>query len=92
MVSVTCVHSSMQEKDRIEGRFTLWTMKSDHGRWPFSVVRVYGLTSMVLLLNKLVLKALRPSTCVNRMCTKKNDHAPKSECVDFLIHAHEGQF
>jgi hypothetical protein len=28
-------------------------------------------------------KPLGPSQGVNPMCTKKNDHAPKSECVDF---------
>jgi len=27
---------------------------------------------------------LGPSLGVNRMWTKKNDHAPKSECVEFF--------
>ena len=39
---------------------------------------------MVRLLNKLVLKALGPSLGVNQLWTKKNNHAPKSECADFL--------
>ena len=30
------------------------------------------------------LKPLGPSLGVNRMWTKRNDHAPKSECVDFF--------
>jgi hypothetical protein len=42
---------------------------------------------------KLVLKALGPSLDVNRMWTKKDDHAPKCECAEFfLIHAPKGQF
>ena len=57
----------------------------DHGRGPFPMVRVHGPTSMVQLLKTLVLKALGPSLGVNRMWTKKNDHAPKSECVDFFL-------
>ena len=64
-----------------KGRFTLWTMKLDHGRWPFLMVWVHGPTSMVRLLENIVWKALGPSLGVNQMWTKKNDHAPKSECV-----------
>ena len=30
-------------------------------------------------------KPLGPSLGVNRMFTKKNDHAPKSECADFFF-------
>ena len=56
----------------------------DHGRGPFSMVRVHGTTSMVRLLKKIVLKALGPSLGVNRMWTKKNDHAPKSAWADFF--------
>ena len=41
-------------------------------------------TSMIWLLKNIVLKALGPSLGVNRMWTKKNDHAPKSECADFF--------
>ena len=33
-----------------------------------------------------ILKALGPTLCVNRMWTKENDHAPKSERVDFFYH------
>jgi hypothetical protein len=82
----------LKEKIITKGRFTLHTMKSDHGRWPLSMVRVYGLTFVVRLHKKLVLRALGPSLGVNRMWTKKSDHAPKSEGVDFLIHAQKGQF
>ena len=49
-------------------------MKLDHGRWPFSMVRV---------LEIIVLKALGPSLGVNRMWIKKNDHAPKIECATY---------
>jgi hypothetical protein len=51
---------------------------------PFKMVQVHGPTSMVQLLRKIVLKALAPSLGVNQMWTKKNDRAPKSECVDFF--------
>ena len=66
------------------GRFTLWTIKSDHGRWTLSMVWVHGPTSMVWHHKKLVLRALGPSLGVNQMWTKKNDRAPKSEGVDFF--------
>ena len=39
---------------------------------------------MVRLLKKIVLEVLGPSLGVNRMWTKKNDHASKNECVDFF--------
>ena len=66
-----------------KGRFTLWTMKSDHGRGPFSTVRV---------LYKLVLRDLGPSLGVKRMWTKKNDHPQKVMCWFIFIHAQKGQF
>ena len=50
----------------------------------YSMVRVHGPTFIIRLHIKIVLKALGPSLGVNRMWTKKNDHAPKSECVDFF--------
>ena len=59
-------------------------MKSDHGRWPLSMVRVHGLISMVRLHKKLVLRALGPSLGMNQMWTKKNDHAPKNDGADFF--------
>jgi hypothetical protein len=67
-----------------KGRFTLRTMKLDHGRWTLSMVRVHGLTSMVRLHKKLVLRVLGPSLGVNRMWTKKSDHAPKIEGAHFF--------
>ena len=70
--------------DHTLGRFTSWTMKSDHGGWllPWS-------NSMVQLPWSNFLKiqftnSLGPSLGVNRMWTKKNDHAPKSESADFF--------
>ena len=76
-----------------KGQFTLWTMKLDHGRWPFSMVQVHGPISMVRLLKKIALKALGLSLGVNRMWTKKINHAPKSECAYiFSIHAQNWQF
>ena len=55
-------------------------MKSDHGRWPLSMVRL----SWSDFIKKLVLRALGPSLGVNRMWTKKSDHAPKSEDADYF--------
>ena len=55
------------------------------------MVQVRVPTSMVRLLENLVWKALGPSLGINRMWTKKNDHAPKNECVDFFVlHAQKG--
>ena len=67
-----------------KGWFTLWTMKSDHGRWCLSMVRVHGTTSMVQLHKKLVLRAMGPSLGVNQMWTKKKDHGAKSGGGDFF--------
>ena len=48
------------------------------------MVWVHGPTSMVWVLQKLVMKTLAPSVGVNWMWTKKNDHASKNEHVDFF--------
>ena len=42
----------------------------------------YGPTFMVRLLAKSICKVFGPSLGVIRMWTKRNDHAPKSECAD----------
>ena len=61
-------------------------MKSDHGRWPLSTVRLHGPTSMVWFPKKnLFTKPLGPSLGVNQMWTRRSDHAPKDECVDFFL-------
>ena len=39
--------------------------------------------NLIFFLNQFA-KCLGPSLGVNRMWTKKNDHAPKNECADFL--------
>ena len=72
----------------------VYTMDHEVGRgkWLLSMVRVHGRTFVTWLLEKLVLRVLGPSLGVNRMWTKKNDHAPKSEGVGFLIHAQKGKF
>ena len=56
----------------------------DCGRWPLSVGRVHGPTSMVRFQKLLVLRALGPSLGVNQMWTKKIDHVPKIEGADFF--------
>ena len=65
-------------------RFTPWTMKSHHGRWPFPwsnwMVQPHGPISY----KKQFTKPLGPSPCVNQMWIKRNDHAPKCECVIFF--------
>jgi hypothetical protein len=68
-------------------------MKSYHGLWPFSMVQLDGPTSMVRFLQKSnkVTKPLGPSLG-RRMWTKRNDHAPKSECAHFLIYTQKGNF
>jgi hypothetical protein len=67
-----------------KGWFTPWTMKSDHGRWPFSMVPLGGPTSMVLSSKNQFTKPLGPSLGVNRMWTKRNDHAPKVNVLIFF--------
>ena len=59
-------------------------MKSDHGRWPFSFVRLDGPTYMLRFLKKSIYKAFGPLTGWKANVGQKNDHAPKSECVDFF--------
>ena len=77
---------------QIWGPVTLWTLKSDHGRCLFSMVRVHGPTSMIQLLKNIVLKVMGSSLGVNGMWTKKNDHVLKSQCADFfVIHAQKGR-
>jgi hypothetical protein len=44
--------------DTPKGGFTPWTMKSDHGRWPFSMVRLDGPTFMVGFHKKINLQSL----------------------------------
>ena len=70
----------------LKDRFTLWTTKSDHVRWfffPWSDLMVQISCSDLLETNLQCL--LDPSLGVNRMWTKRNDHALKNECVDFII-------
>jgi hypothetical protein len=55
-------------------------MKADHGRWPFLMVQL----PWVLSLKKSnFIKPLGPSLGVNQMWTKRNEHVPKNEYVDF---------
>ena len=45
------------------------------------------------LLTNQFIRPLGPSLGVNRTWTKRNDHAPKSECVDFfIIYVQKGSF
>ena len=43
-----------------KGQFTPWTMKSDHERWPFPMVRLHGPTIMVWFLKKSIYKVFGP--------------------------------
>ena len=61
----------------------------DHEVGPCKMVVFHGLTSWSNIhwsdfLKKSITKPLGPSLGVNRMWTKRNDHATKSECVDFF--------
>ena len=55
-----------------------WKMAFFHGSISWS--NFHGLIS----LKKKSTKLLGPSLGVTRMWTKKNDHAPKNECVGFF--------
>jgi hypothetical protein len=59
------------------------SMKTDHKRCPFSWSD---------FLKNQSLKFLGSSLGVNRMWIKKNDHAPRSACVVFLVNVQKGQF
>ena len=67
----------------VKGWFTQWTMKSNHGRWLFSVVRLHGPISVVRFFRNQFTKPLGPSLGVNQMWTMRSDHAPKKECAQF---------
>ena len=65
--------SSLRSFNR--GRLTPWAMNSDHGRWPFSMVRL----SWYDFLKKQFTKSLGP-----KCGPRGDDHAPKNEWVDYL--------
>ena len=46
----------------VKGRFTPWNVKSDHGRWLFSMIRLDSPTSMVRFLKESIYKAFGPFT------------------------------
>jgi hypothetical protein len=65
----------------------------DHEVGPWKMAFVNGLTSVVRLHKKIVLRALGPSLGVNRMWTKKTvTMHQKVEVLIVLIHAQKGQF
>ena len=64
--------------------FTFLSVRTGLHYGPWKMAFVNGLTSVVRLHKKLVLRALGPSLGVNQMWTKKSDHAPKSEGADFF--------
>ena len=60
--------------------------KSDHGRWPFPWSDLMVQLPWSDFLRKNNLQSLwGPSLGVNQMWSKRNNHAPKSECVFFLF-------
>ena len=66
------------------GRFTPSTMKLDHGKWPIPMVQLDGPTPMIQFLKMINLQSLLGLSLVNQIWTTRNDHAPKSDCVDFF--------
>ena len=68
-------------------------MKCDHGRWPFSMVRLDGLTSMVWFLHKSIYKAFGPLTrCKLNVDQEEWPCTKKWMCWFFFIYALNGQF
>ena len=66
-----------------KGRFTPWTMKSDHGRWPFPMVRCDASTSMVRFLKNSIYKVFGPFTrCKSNV---EQEEWPCTNKVDELI-------
>ena len=69
-----------------KGQFTPWTMKSDHGRWPFSMVRLGGPISMVRFLKKSIYKAFGSLTRCKPNVDQEVWPCTKSDCVDFFLY------
>ena len=67
----------MSYKHATQGPFAPCTMTLDLGRWLFPMVRCIKKSNFI--------KSLGPLLEVNRMWTKRNDHALKSECVALLF-------
>ena len=72
LLTMTHVNRSSLEQSRpvlyyYEGRFTSWTMKLDHGRWPFSVVPFFIKKS-----NYKAFGPLKPSVDQETMYPKMN--------------------
>ena len=76
-----------------KGWFTPWTIKLDHGRWPFSMVWFDGLTSMVWFLTKINYKAFGPLTwCKPHVDQEEWPCIKKWMCWFFLIYAQKGRY
>jgi len=58
----------------------------DHGRWPFFHSPTWWSNFHgVISFKKQLTKPLGPSLCINQTWAKRNDHAPKNECVNFYL-------
>jgi len=73
-----------------QGRFTLWTMKSDHGRWPLSMVWVHRPTSIVRLHKKNSFESLGPLTRCKPNVDQEEWPCTKKWMCWILIHAQKG--
>ena len=85
--SIRELHCPMSEPVLIRYIYNLgpvYTMDHEVRPWKFSIVRLDGPISRSDFLKNQFTKLLGSSLGVNRMWTKRNHHAPKSECVDFL--------
>ena len=68
-----------------KGRFTPWTMNSDHGIWPFlHVPTSWSNFHDPISLKIQFAKSFGPSLSLNQMWTNRNDHALNNECVYFF--------
>ena len=56
----------------------------DHEVGPWKMAFFHGPITMVRFLKNQYTKPLGPSLGVNQMWVKRNDHAPKSQCVDLF--------
>ena len=76
-----------------KGRFTLRTMKSDHGRWPSLMVRLGCPTFMIRFFPKPLYRFFGPlTTCKPNVDQEEWPCTKKWMCWLFLIHAQKGQF
>ena len=92
ILAVGLAHESLPQMKYIafdiEGMFTPWTMKSDHVRWLFYVVRLDGPISSKINLQSLWALHYVKMECAPRGLTMHQE----MDVLNFLIYVQKGKF